>query len=653
MTHRVVVTDQWGTTVKRRDSRRDLESKFTERRQIEIQLGINPTVLPDGHPEVFPPDRTDIDTITAQWRDHIRSVQNVSHSYLLETFISYHSLPNLPPRSLDRALRQFITSAKAMYNELHVLMTLVLRRFPRTCAPNDLNLSETTLSILLGELRRYICVVSEPSVRSLICRIGEEVVDCAGARAIPREVIPQLKERVLDATYYHINDDLAWEVLDHVTFNIRETMRQVMHWEIERSSLDEVAFPERSEVVSPTRPGNLRSRVADRLQKQHQVDLTLFPTELSRYIECCIHGARWKYSYDVYRLIQEGAVLPDRTATVDDQVTKLIRQLPPTYKPHHPDVRQPAPTHQYAAMYARQHYSGYLTNNPSSNIFEHFPPELIHKILGYVFNTETVIEPPSGERDSRRWRQRPSASDKTYLSLCSTSRRVHHFAQVPYMSRITMRIVLENHTNSHELAFIRESDGPRLDPADRIKPIRGPFFSSIRTLKLTFPVIDEPPRTPIVNIFPLLDSLTGLKTVQLFLPLFFSCFMWSMNGQIEGWVMQLLARIRSGVNLAINPSPNAAEFDATDGWHGVHDDYDYRIFWSWAEVTRQALAVERKTAGQQEQARRAGNPLALSPDAYPSEWRNATVQVQQIYLKGQGYSEDAERLGACRRPRKF
>lgn len=46
-----------------------------------------------------------------------------------------------------------------------------------------------------------------------------------------------------------------------------------------------------------------------------------------------------------------------------------------------------------------------------------------------------------------------------------------------------------------------------------------------------------------------------------------------------------------------------------------------------------------------EEARRAGNPLCLGPEAYRCEWRDNIVRLQQAFLRQNGWDGDAEILG--------
>lgn len=591
----------------------------------------------------------DVSSSTVRWRTHIRSTPRMSNSHLLASFISYHSLPAITQDQLYSTMQTFLVSrVKADRNFLWLLDQVKLF-LPYNTNYDDLDLSQESLHVLFDELQRYIQITSRGSIVTLIGGLGGVIEwdNFESLSVLPRDVISQAKEVVAAATDYTPDDNLAWKALASAFEEIHGALTRLVDSEVRQSTC--MAGLQRDHVTATKQMTELHgfeleregqvSRILQDLQQQN-IDLQLFRAEVRDTLVDAIYHTQAYYRNQVDRLMLQNSVLPDHAATVETQVAKVAQLVLPTQGPGSLTVGVLGPHRDYVEMYARTNYSGYLTRNPSSNFFECLPQELNFLILGYVLPTELELTPPN-RPNKRRWGKRLSSPSGIYSTLCRTSRVVQKRTHEYCMKHATMTIDFSDEMTSEHLEFISESTGPRLGALDRASRIRVPLFPLIPRLVVYLPGSLTLPTTQVANLYSLLDSLTGVETVHLYVRPAFNRGVWSPRGQIEGWVMQLLARLRQPVNLVVQNFTCGNEEPAP----GYDQSYSWIVFQSWVTVARTAMAADRTGSEKQEKARQAGNPLALGPDTYAHEWREAVVRRQQSLLVEQGHPKFAEILG--------
>lgn len=612
-------------------------------------------ICPDGLP-----------TATTMWRNHLKSGPHPGIRHLLDSFCSYHYLDEIKTRrELPAALQGAFQEQVDRSQRAKYVLDRLRSSLGTDASDNELDFSEDSVEVLIEEYRQRVDFQSQ--VQTFICTtLTPETFQfgyCSNLNTClvlaHSEVLPQVKELVQRARNDTIDDDTAIEVLREARGGmlLHDTIASIAQesslgpcYDISREAM------RRSMALSPTyraQQESLTHRALLKLQKRG-FDLRSFSRDVAEMITSDIIRARVHYEYEVDRLIELGSVAPDRRATVDEQVERIARQIRPP-RGYHFSAEEPLGSHRsYVDAYIRRMYSSYLTQNERHNIFSlAFPHEIRTMIFQYVLPYRPEFRPPVyNSLRFEHWRTvTPHSSSRdrgrVYKALCFTSRDAQHTAQIYVMSQSTVTIDLNRTFNCRRLDYMYESRGPALCDDDRARPIRINLFSYITCLHLRLPTGSREPSTQSVNLYSLLDSLTGLSTVHVHFSNEIARSVWSDAGHIAGWVMQLLARIRKSVTLVVHVYDEEGDEIPETRWktleprHGVAG-YTRAVLSSWVQVTTEAMLVDRENETAWQLAQEAGNPLCLPVTAYAHEWSRATTRAQGVVMRNLGAAADAE-----------
>lgn len=604
--------------------------------------------------------------VTHHWRTYVRSLSNVSHDHLLDSFVSFHNLENVTRWGLHTILRDVLLAhAGPTQWPARILDRIESQFFTPSTVRRPGIVDE--LQVLVEELQRQINATSRPSIQRLICSLGPSVIrfpsesghwgaryadpvpGLAGKfRVVPGQVIPKVKEQVLLATGYGSkSDDIAWEVLAHAAYDLDHLVRSCVALDIQQSTLG-IAYhcDEPSMLRSMAGSTDFTTRISRILRDLQQQGLQpqLFADHISTQATQLVVEQRLSYIRKVDQLIESDAVPPSSSATVDEQVNQVVALVAPfgVSHPHRP----------YVEAYVRRFYSAYLTQNRAPDIFNNgFPQELTNVILGYVFTTQISLWPPWEECNNQwldfgeNWRKDFRSGTyghehNSYHGLSRACRLSHKAVEEHVLSRAEMTIDLDAYMDRRKLQHIYECAGPCLRMKDRERRIRVDLFGRIPTLHIRLPRWRDEATVPVDTLYSLMDSLRGLKTVRLYFGYSTHSSVWTLcSGQVSPWVMQLLSRIRHPVTLEVQVCD--ASDDALTGWL-TSRRYAPTILRAWVEVTKNALTVDRRGEANWERARQAGNPLCVPATAYPEEWCHATVRLQQALLNQQAQTRMEE-----------
>lgn len=631
-------------------------------------------------PQAREPCCDPLSAATVEWRKHVQSIPDLSPDCLLKSFIAYHILPEITYHELHTIVGDCLRQEDDASKWPAYLVT----RIRSSVCGADSAVSEISMQVLVEELRRYILVAGLRTAQIIICDTGPgpdlDKADPGDESGLSiHHIISEVKHQTRNATGYTPNNDIAWELLDTAARQLEQL--------IDRSIISDLQqIPLRVAYAPSCNPGPRMPKTAlpeSDLGNELRVQLDAQEARVNRHLrrqgfdirrfsgytraQICRLSAQAQLFYqdEVHRVMGLNLVIPSHVRSVDEQVAKVSR-LVRSFFTFRYTVAVPLGPHQvYVEGFTRLHYSGYLTRNQSSNFLDNgYPSELVVLILQYAFGDPIELRPPpprgmrgrpgryrNCDPDTDTWRVtswdwdglRYSGAERggrhPYWQLCLTSRPAQKVAQQVLMSQASLKIDFNRAIDMQQLEYIRESAGPPLNALDRARPIRASLFSHIRTLHLALPKSDRAPSIQSTRLFSLLDSLTGLKTVHLHFGARFNARVWSSRGQVEGWVVQLLARIRPGVCLTTQ-TPTLDRYRTMS-----NHTYSSTVFLAWVDVVRRALAVDRSTPGAREAARLAGNPLSTKPDAYLYEWRDNMVRLQQAVLRAGGFAEFAEILG--------
>lgn len=223
------------------------------------------------------------------------------------------------------------------------------------------------------------------------------------------------------------------------------------------------------------------------------------------------------------------------------------------------------------------------------------------------------------------------------------------------MERAVIKLVPGVDSMEQRVYGVSASAGPKLTYGQLRHQIPVQMFSHIRTLHLDLTQTHLSKESS--GIYPVLDSLTGLKQIQVtFSSQLDSGPPWSRKRQVEGWVMQMLGRIRLPVELEVKMQDNIFRSDSVRSYWHLRNKQDEKnklrdqvVFGAWVEVVRQALAIDRSQGPSSvpihERAELRDNMLVLSPGAYAHEWQAKAVFQQQAWLRCHGHEEEASGLG--------